>query len=257
MPLVEYSVHDRIGYITLNRPEKRNALSPVMVSALKESFKKAESDEAVKVIVLQASGDAFCAGADLGYLQQMQKFSYEENLADSQHLKELFFLIYTLKKVVIAQVEGPALAGGCGLVTVCDFVFAAPESKFGYTEVRIGFVPALAMIFLLRKVGETSAKELLLTGHLIGAAEAKEIGIVNRVVDKLTLEKEVNDFAAEIISNASPQSLALTKKMISEVQHLTLQEALDFAARQNAKARNTEDCKRGVDAFLKKQSVKW
>ncbi len=257
MTLVEYSVKDRIGYITLNRPEKRNALSPAIVSGLKELFKKAESDDEVKVIVLKANGEAFCAGADLAYLQQLQKFSYEENLADSQHLKELFYLIYTLKKVVIAQVQGPALAGGCGLITVCDFVFATSDAKFGYTEVKIGFVPAVVMIFLLRKVGEARAKALLLTGNLISAAEALQIGIVNKVVDKLTLEKAVNDFATEIISSASSQSLALTKRMISEVQHLTLQEALDFAARQNAQTRSTEDCKKGIDAFLKKQPLKW
>ena len=257
MALVEYSVKDRIGYITLNRPEKRNALSPVIVTGLKEAFKKAESDDSVKVIVLRANGEAFCAGADLAYLQQLQKFSFEENLADSQHLKELLFMIYTLKKVVIAQVQGSALAGGCGLITVCDFVFATPEAKFGYTEVKIGFVPAIVMIFLLRKIGEARSKELLLTGNLITAAAAQQIGIVNRVLDKLTLEKEVNDFATEMISSTSAQSLALTKKMISEVQHLTLEEALDFAARQNAMARSTEDCKKGIDAFLNKQPLKW
>ena len=257
MTLVEYSVKDRIGYITLNRPEKRNALSPAIVSGLKELFKKAEADDAVKVIVLKANGEAFCAGADLAYLQQLQKFSFEENLADSQHLKELYHLIYTLRKVVIAQVHGPALAGGCGLVTVCDFVFATAEAKFGYTEVKIGFVAALVMSFLLRKVGEARTRDLLLTGRLLGAEEALQMGLVNKVVGKLTLEKEVNDFAAQIITNASSQSLALTKKMIAEVQHFTLEEALDHAARQNAKARSTEDCINGIDAFLKKQPLKW
>ena len=257
MTLVEYSVKDRIGYITLNRPEKRNALSPAIVSGLKELFKKAEADDAAKVIVLRANGEAFCAGADLAYLQQLQKFSYEENLTDSQHLKELFHLIYTLKKVVIAQVQGAALAGGCGLITVCDFVFAATEARFGYTEVRIGFIPALAMVFLLRKVGEAHSRELLLTGNLISASEAQRVGIVNRVVDASTLEKEVHDFAVQIITNTSSQSIASTKAMIAEVQHLALSEALDFAARQNATARSTEDCKKGIEAFLKKQPLKW
>src|SRR4051812_11000498 len=125
--LVEYTVADRIAYITLNRPEKRNALNQEMVSQLTSAFKKGSSDNSAKVIVLRARGEAFCAGADLAYLQQLQKFSYEENLADSTHLKELFLLIYTLKKVVIAEVQGSALAGGCGLAAVCDFVFAVPE----------------------------------------------------------------------------------------------------------------------------------
>ena len=151
MALVEYEAKDRIGFLTLNRPTKRNALNHELVTELLLGFQKAASDDSVKVIVLRANGETFCAGADLVYLQQMQKFSYEENLSDSLQLKELFLQIYTSKKVVIAQVQGAALAGGCGLITVCDFVFAVPEAKFGYTEVKIGFVPAIVMVFLLRK----------------------------------------------------------------------------------------------------------
>ncbi|CAN5373553.1 enoyl-CoA hydratase-related protein [soil metagenome] len=257
MALVEISVKDRIGYITLNRPEKRNSLSPEMVSELKIAFQEAESDEHVKVIVLKANGESFCAGADLAYLQNLQKFSYEENLADSRHLKELFLQIYTLKKVVIAQVQGSALAGGCGLATVCDFVLTVPDATFGYTEVKIGFVPAIVMVFLLRKIGEARAKELLLTGNLITAEEARSIGLVNRIVDNGSLENEVLTFAATLINTASAQSLELTKKMISDVQHMKLEEALDFAAQQNAHARNTDDCKKGIEAFLSKQPLKW
>ncbi len=257
MSLVETSVKDRIGYITLNRPEKRNALSPEMVSELKLAFQKAESDDLVKVIVLRANGESFCAGADLAYLQNLQKFSYEENLADSQHLKELFLQIYTLRKVVIAQVQGFALAGGCGLATVCDFVYTVPDAKFGYTEVKIGFVPAIVMVFLLRKIGEAHAKELLLTGNLITADEARVMGLVNKVVFKELLEKEVESLATQLINTTSAQSLTLTKKMIAEVQQMNLEEALNFASQQNAHARNTEDCKKGIDAFLSKQPLKW
>ncbi len=158
---IEYAVADRIGYITLNRPDKRNALSFDLVKELKEAFARAEDDAAVKVIVLRANGEAFCAGADLAYLQNLQKFSHVENLADSNHLKELFLQIYILKKVVIAQVQGHALAGGCGLATVCDFSFSVPEAKFGYTEVKIGFIPAIVMVFLIRKIGEGKARHLL------------------------------------------------------------------------------------------------
>lgn len=257
MALVEYSVAERIGYVTLNRPEKRNALSPEMVMELKTVLEKASEDDAVKVIVLRANGEAFCAGADLAYLQELQKFSYEENLADSLQLKDLFLQIYHSKKVVVAQVQGPALAGGCGLITVCDFVFAASDAKFGYTEVKIGFVPAIVMVFLLRKIGEGPARELLLTGKLMNADVAKEMGIVTRVVATNYLESEVREFAGQLASTTSAQSLSLTKKMISDVRQLPLEEALDFAARQNAKARGTEDCKRGIEAFLQKQPIKW
>lgn len=257
MTLVEYSVKDRIGRITLNRPEKRNALNQELVGELRKAFQQAESDPAVKVVVLRANGEVFCAGADLAYLQQLQEFSLEENLADSNHLKDLFLKIYTLKKVVVAQVQGHALAGGCGLATVCDFVFTVPEARFGYTEVKIGFVPAIVMVFLLRKIGEAHSKELLFTGSLITAEEARSFGLVNKVVEKDTLEREVESFARKLISDTSAQSLTLTKTMIGEVQHLTLKEALDFAARENAKARSTDDCKKGIEAFLGKQELKW
>jgi methylglutaconyl-CoA hydratase len=143
MSLVIYTVKDRVGYITMNRPEKRNALSHELVMELTHAFDTAENDLSVKVIVLKAQGDAFCAGADLAYLQQLQNYSFEQNLEDSRQLKNLFLKIYQLKKVVIAQVQGHALAGGCGLATVCDFTFAVPEAKLGYTEVKIGFIPAL------------------------------------------------------------------------------------------------------------------
>lgn len=257
MALVEYSVKDRIGRLILNRPEKRNALNQELVGELRKAFQKAESDPGVKVVVLGANGEAFCAGADLAYLQQLQKFSFEENLADSNQLKELFLQIYTLKKVVVAQVQGHALAGGCGLATVCDFVFTVPEARFGYTEVKIGFVPAIVMVFLLRKIGEARAKELLLTGNLITAEGAKSVGLVSKIVEQNVLEKEVEIFASQLISGASAESLALTKTMIGEVQHLALKEALDYAARENAKARGTDDCKKGIEAFLSKRELKW
>jgi methylglutaconyl-CoA hydratase len=184
MSLVIYHTQDRIGYITLNRPEKRNALSHELVSELKEKFLQAENDKDAKVIVLKANGEAFCAGADLAYLQELQNFSFEQNLADSNHLKELFVQIYKLKKVVIAQVHGHALAGGCGLATICDFVFAVPEAKFGYTEVKIGFIPALVSVFLLKKIGEQKAKYLLLSGDLLLGEELIRFGLANYLVSK-------------------------------------------------------------------------
>jgi methylglutaconyl-CoA hydratase len=147
-----YYTEKRVGYIVLNRPEKRNALGPQFVKDLKELFIIAEKDKDSKVLVLKAEGEAFCAGADLAYLKELQSNTYEENLADSNNLKELFHQIYTLDKIVIAQVEGHAIAGGGGLATVCDFVFAVPEAKIGFTEVKIGFVPAIISVFIVRKI---------------------------------------------------------------------------------------------------------
>jgi methylglutaconyl-CoA hydratase len=257
MKFIEYSVLDRIAFITLNRPEKRNALSNQLVAELKESFSKAEDDDRVKVVILKAIGEAFSAGADLEYLQQLQEFSYEQNYADSNHLKELFVQIYSLKKVVIAQVQGHAIAGGCGLATVCDFAFATPEAKFGYTEVKIGFIPAIVMVFLIRKIGESRSRQLLLSGNLINADQAKRIGLINEIVSKEELEEEVIHFAAQLVVSNSAHSMSITKQMMSKVQSLPLDEALTFAAEMNAKVRESADCKRGVAAFVDKQKISW
>lgn len=257
MSFVLYTVTNQIASITLNRVEKRNALSPELVTQLKAAFTTAEQDNQVKVVILKANGESFCAGADLGYLQQLQNFSVEENLADSNHLKELFLKIYTLKKIVIAQVQGHALAGGCGLATVCDFTFSVPEAKFGYTEVRIGFIPALVSVFLIRKIGEQKARHLLLTGDIIQADAARAYGLITEVVPAGELEKRVNQFAQTLITQNSSQSMQLTKQLINEVQNLKLEDALNVAANQNAKARATDDCKKGIASFLNKQEIKW
>lgn len=257
MSLILFEIKDRIGYITLNRPEKRNALSPELVSDLKEAFTQAENEASVKVVVLKANGEAFCAGADLAYLQQLQKFSFDENLADSNSLKELFLQIYQLKKIVIAQVQGHALAGGCGLATVCDFVFAVPEAKFGYTEVKIGFIPAMVLVFLIRKIGEQKARHLLLSGDLIQGEDVLKFGLANYLIEKSKLEEEVNGFARKLIQNNSQQSMSFTKKMIDEVQSMSLHEALGYAARMNAEMRSTDDCKRGIESFLTKEPMSW
>lgn len=255
--LVLYQLESRIAYLTLNRPAKRNALNPEMINALKEALTKASSDSEAKVIIIRSNGTVFSAGADLEHLQKLQSNSYEENLKDSIDLKELFEQIYNNSKIIIAQVEGAAIAGGCGLATVCDFTFAVPESKFGYTEVKIGFVPAIVMIFLLRKIGETKAKELLLTGKLIDATQALNSGLINSVFLKDEIVVKVKEFAIAICNETSSQSLSLTKEMIGKVQELSLKEALSYAAEMNAKARGTEDCKKGISSFLNKESLQW
>ncbi len=254
---VQFAIQDRIATITLNRPDKRNALNFEMVRQLKEALLRAEQDQFVKIVVLKGNGEAFCAGADLDYLQQLQGFSFEDNLKDSQHLMELFLFIYKMSKVVIAQVQGHALAGGCGLATVCDMAFAVPEAKFGYTEVRIGFIPAIVMYFLLRKVGEARAKELLLTGDLITAEQAHQMGMITRVIEAEYIEQYVREFAQRLCTQNSAGSMALTKKMISDVPTMPVAEALNFAARMNAHARNSEECRKGIAAFLNKEKLVW
>ncbi|MCB0736587.1 MAG: enoyl-CoA hydratase/isomerase family protein [Bacteroidetes bacterium] len=257
MALITYHCEQRIGYITLNRPEKRNALNSEMVTELKAAFKQADDDPNCKVIVLKAIGQAFSAGADLGYLQTLQQNTFEENYADSTHLKELFEQIYFHNKVVIAQVEGHAIAGGCGLATVCDFVYSVPDAMFGYTEVKIGFVPAIVMFFLLRKINEKRAKDLLLSGRLISANQAAEMELINHVISADEISNAVEGFATQLIEQCSADSLQLTKRMIGEIQTLPPQAALDYAAKSNAGARETADCKKGIAAFLNKEKINW
>jgi len=254
---ITYSIANRKAFITLNRPEKRNAFNFELVAELKLALTDATNEPKVKVVILKANGKVFSAGADLQYLEQLQSNTFEENLADSNHLKELFYQIYTLPKMVIAQIQGHAIAGGCGLATVCDFSFAVPEAKFGYTEVKIGFIPAIVKVFLLRKIGEGKTRELLLTGKLITADEALKLGLINFVENNDVIEGAVEKFANGIINEVSEQSIALTKQMIAEVQAMSLEDGLNYAAKMNAKARATVDCAKGIGAFLNKQKINW
>jgi methylglutaconyl-CoA hydratase len=254
---IRYEVIDRVAYITIDRPDKRNALNSKVVAELLMAFQVAEESETVKVCVLRAHGKAFCAGADLDYLKRLQAYDFDENLQDSNHLKSLFEWIYKMGKPVIAQVQGHAIAGGAGLATVCDFAFSVPEAQFGYTEVRIGFIPAIVMIFLIRKIGETRAKELLLSGDIVDAATAERYNMINKIVPADEIEAYVKTFATRLCTQNSGQSMAITKKMLGDVQHFPVTEALNFAARMNARARGSEDCKRGIAAFLNKEEVLW
>lgn len=255
--LVLYEVKDRIGYITLNRPEKRNALSFELVKQLKSVFNLAEHDPSCKIMVLQGAGEAFCAGADLAYIQQLQQFSEEENRMDSKNLMELFLMINQSAKIVIAKVKGPALAGGCGLATVCDFGMATPESTFGYTEARIGFVPAMVMVFLLRKVSEKTAREILLSAEVFSAEKALQHQLINQVIEASAIDDITHQFATRLALTTSSQSVAMIKQMIPAVTDLPFKEGLEYAAAMNVLARKNDDCKKGIAAFLAKEKLKW
>ncbi len=254
---IDYQTNNRVASIILNRPDKRNAFNEGLVSELKRALEIAELDSDVKVILLKANGNIFSAGADLAYLQKMQQHDEQQNYEDSKSLADLFAYIYKHPKIIVSQVEGHAIAGGCGLVTLCDFTFAVPEALFGYTEVKIGFIPAIVMVFLIRKIGECKAKELLLSGRLIGAYEAEKIGIISRVVPNDKIDLEVSNFIQNLCVNCSDTSLKLTKSMIAEVQNMTLDNALDYAAKINAFSRTTDDCKRGIASFIKKEKINW
>jgi methylglutaconyl-CoA hydratase len=215
MELLEYKTTERIASIIINRPEKRNALNPELVLALTNAFKTAIDDSDVKIIVLKANGEVFSAGADLDYLKHLQKNSDQDNLEDTNLLKDLFLLIYRSSKLVIAQVEGHAIAGGCGLVSVCDFIFSVPEAQFGYTEVKICFIPALVTCFLIRRMGEGRAKELLLSGELIDAQTAFNYGLINFIYPKEEIAEAVKSYARKLIHSVSSNSVSLSKSLIN------------------------------------------
>ncbi len=257
MELIDYQVEQRVAHIILNRPHKRNAFNAQLVTELKTALEAAEADESVKVILLRANGKVFSAGADLGYLQEMMNYTEAQNIADSSALAQLFRYIYEHPKITVAQIEGHAIAGGCGLATVCDFSFIVPEAMMGYSEVKIGFIPAIVMVFLLRKIGEGAAKDLLLTGKLLNGIKAAEYGLVTKVVEAELIEETVSNFIQKLCVECSGDALALTKKMIAQVQSLSLEDGLEYAAAMNAKARNTKDCKAGINAFLNKEKIQW
>lgn len=255
--LAKYTTQNRVAYITLNRPEKRNALNPELVQSLTNLFLRAGHDEEAKVVVLKAEGEVFSAGADLEYLQKLQNNSSQDDLEDTIAIKELLYTIYTLPKLVIAQVEGHAIAGGCGLAAVCDIIFAVPEAKFGYTEVKIGFVPALVACFLVRKLGEGRAKELLLSGDLIDTNTASAYGLINFVVEKGEIADRVQKYAEKLTVSVSGNSVALTKQLLYTAQNLSLEESFEQAINLNVQARSSADCKKGIASFLNKEKLEW
>lgn len=254
---LKIEIENRVAFISLNRPEKRNALNQKFILELITAFKKVEDNSGVKVVVLKAFGETFSAGADLEYLQQLQHNTYDENLDDSTQLKYLFQTIYSLEKPVIAQIEGDAIAGGCGLATVCDIVFSTAKPKYGYTEVKIGFVPALVTAFLIRRIGGGRAKEMLLSGELIDAKTALQYGLVNFIIDDRKITATVKNYALKLANGTSAESLKATKQLITAMDGLDLSESLDLAAKVNAQARLSGDCKRGIDAFLTKTHIDW
>ncbi len=255
---IKYRTDERICTITLARPEKHNALDDIMVNELSSAFLSAQKDSSVKAIILRGEGESFCSGADLAYLQRIAQYDFHQNQEDSVNLMKLFLQISMHRKPVIAVVHGNALAGGCGLATVCDLVVASRETaKFGYTEVRIGFIPAIVMIFLVRRVGEARARELALRGNIISADEALRIGLVNQVVPETGLEAAGTSLAKDLVKHCSSSSMGLIKELLARIHGMSTNDALDYAANLNALTRMTDDCKKGIEAFLKKEPIRW
>ncbi len=239
-------------FLTLNRPEKRNALNDELIRALKDALRDADTDETFRSIVINGAGKDFCSGADLAALQKIAENSYEENLEDARSLAELFALIRRVKIPVIAAVHGRALAGGCGLATACDLVLATETARFGYPEVKIGFVAAIVMAILRRNISEKRAFEMITQGFEFSAQKAFEIGLVNQVFDENNFEREVGNYVS-VYEKVSRSAVMLSKELLYRMDNMNFDTALDTGAEVNAKARMTEDCQRGIAAFLEKK----
>jgi methylglutaconyl-CoA hydratase len=254
--LVRYEHHGPAALLTFNRADKRNALSRELIAALTDAFRQAGDDTAVRVVILTGDGPAFCAGMDLTELAATLTDRPEESPVwdDANRLAALFDLIYTLPKPTVAAVNGPAVAGGAGLVSVCDLALAVPAARFGYPEVRRGLVAALVMPHLLRHVGERAARHLLLTGELIDAAEAARVGLVNRVVPAETLLAEAEALARSL-AEGGPRSLATTKDLLRQFSRQAL--SVEELARASAEPRLTDECRQGLEAFFAKRPAPW
>lgn len=248
---VLYTVGGAVARVTLNRPEKRNALNDAVIAGIKDGLKKASKDERVRVVVISGAGKDFCSGADLAALQKIANASVAENSEDARLLSELFLLIRQLPIPVVAAVTGRALAGGCGLATACDLVLAATSARFGYPEVKIGFVPAMVMAILRRNVSEKRAFELLTRGAEISAGEAKEFGLVNQVFPDESFAEDVNSYVGEF-EKMSASAINLTKTLLYQMDGMGFPEALETGADLNVIARLTDDCQQRIAKFLQK-----
>jgi methylglutaconyl-CoA hydratase len=249
--MIKYSEKNSAGLIMLNRPEKRNALNPEMTAKINDILYSTEKNDNIKVLIISGEGSSFCAGADLSYLNELKNYSSIENEKDSENLAELFLNIYNFPKPVVAAVNGPAIAGGCGLASVCDFIIADTEkAKFGYSEVKIGFIPAIVSTFLIKKIGEGRAKQLLLSGEIINAQKAYEIGFADFLTGNLMEESFT---LAEKLSKNSLTSLKMTKKMVSSISNLTVEEAVKYSISLNTISRSSIDFKEGLNNFLNKK----
>jgi methylglutaconyl-CoA hydratase len=237
--------------ITLNRPEKRNALNDALINSLKNTLQEANNDESLRAIVIKGAGKDFCSGADLSALQKISESDVLENLEDAESLMELFVLMRKIKIPIIAAVHGRALAGGCGLATACDIVLASKSAQFGYPEVKIGFVPAMVMAILRRNLSEKRSFELTTQGFNFSADEAENFGLINRVFEDENFEDDVQSYVS-VYEKVSRSAVTLSKKLLYQMDGMTFDTAIEVGAEVNTIARLTEDCQKGIARFLDK-----
>jgi methylglutaconyl-CoA hydratase len=253
---LKLSLEGATALLALNRPEKRNALSPELIEELLAALDAIEAEDAIRVLIVTGEGPAFCSGMDLEYLKGLAGQTDEQNRADAQRTTRMFRRLWSFPKPLIAAVNGAAMAGGCGIATLADFTLAAEEAKFGYTEVRVGFMPALISAFLQMQVGEKIARDLLLSGRIFGAAEAKTLGLVTQIVPAAQLLGTARELAASLAAN-SPGALRTTKRLLVKCSEDELSRRLQLGIDESVAIRKTADFREGLAAFLEKRKPKW
>jgi methylglutaconyl-CoA hydratase len=254
-PTLTYQCEDGIATIALTVPEKRNAISARMITDLLGALQQADEGPAHVVIII-GSGKSFCAGMDLDELQHLARQTQQKNLEDARRVTKMLYRLHSFPKPIIAAVNGAAIAGGCGIATLADFTLAVPEAKFGYTEVRLGFIPALVSVFLRRRIGDRQVRDLLLTGRIIDASEALRMGLITEIVPPESLMDRAREIAALLLA-ASPTAIAQTKKLLLNFDRAAIRAELEVAMEANSDIRSTPDFREGVSAFLEKRTPKW
>ena len=252
---LQLALDNQVALLTFNRPDKRNAVSYELIADLLRALDEVKASPA-RVLIITGAGKAFCSGMDLDNLKSLIGRTPEQNVEDSRTMVSLFRSLYEFPKPTIAAVNGAAIAGGTGLALLCDFTLAVPEAKFGYTEVRIGFVPAIVSTFLLRQVGEKIARDLLLTGRIFDAEEALRLGLITQIVPPDQLMTRARDLAAQLIE-CSPLSIAYTKRLLTDHARAELDTQIEAAIRENAGIRSSHDFREGISSFLEKRKPNW
>ncbi|HEY3741992.1 MAG TPA: enoyl-CoA hydratase/isomerase family protein [Bryobacteraceae bacterium] len=245
-------IRGTVAAITLNRPEKRNAIDGLLIQELKDAFASTRANDELRVITLTGAGKDFCSGADLAGLEKVRNAGVMANMEDARAMAELFIAMRRHPKLIVALVKGRALAGGCGLATACDLVLAEESASFGYPEINIGFVPAMVMAILRRSVSEKRALELITSGAPVTAAQAKEFGMINQIYPNNDFDVQAAAYVENLASRSGSAS-TLCKNLLYHMDQMSFETAIEAGVHVNGIARLTEDCQTGIDKFLKRR----